>query len=74
MEKKYVVWPDYVRSKTDGQEHFISFRQLCHLYGVNPAECYDASMVEIVRGIDRTKLIDLMPRYDGNYTLPTKED
>lgn len=68
---KYLVRPGYVRSKSDGDEHYISFKQLCDLYGVNPAECMNLEMANM-HGYN-PDLFDglpvLEPRYDGNYAL-----
>lgn len=65
MTKKYLLLPGYVRSKTDGQSHYVSADQLVRLYGVDWREC--------VVGVDvpeLDKLIVLMPRRDGNYAVP----
>lgn len=58
---KYVVLPGYIRSDSDGQEHFIGERQLMDLYRVDPREC-------IVHRYDDPApipddLIPLMPRF-----------
>lgn len=69
MKLKYVIAPDYGRSNTDGQLHWISAAQLMHLYGVNPREC-----VVLRRGMPHMTfggLILLTPRMDGNYTTPS---
>ena len=39
MTSHYVLCPGWVRSRTDGDAHFIGARQLAHLYGVSMAEC-----------------------------------
>jgi hypothetical protein len=69
---KYVVYPRYMMSKNDKQEHYINSQQLMHLYNVNPRECifdYDISSLKSIRESDYSKLIHLYPRYDGNYSL-----
>ena len=71
--KKYLVVPDYVISKTDGQKHFITAEELISLYAVNPDECFIASHPAYLEGYNlggENPLIILRPRYDGNYTLP----
>lgn len=67
---KYVVLPGDVQSKNDGQIHYIGAGQLMRLYNVDPRECV------VHRFGDHwfpeyDKLIQLSPRYDGNYTLGT---
>lgn len=64
--KKYLVIPGYVTSKTDRNIHYITFHRLVKLYRVDPKECVDSRN----RQHSYTGLKVLMPRYDGNYTLP----
>lgn len=59
---KYNVWPGYVRSKNDGQTHYIGPGQLMRLYNVSPSEC-------VIRSNTHKGLIDLKPSYEGNYSL-----
>jgi hypothetical protein len=69
---KYVVHPGFVTSCNDGQEHYITARDLVRLYGVNPAECgavWPDDPSAIV-GCDMTTLVHLYPRNDGDYKLP----
>lgn len=67
MEKKYLIWPDWVMSRTDGERHFISASRLIHLYGVNPDECH----IHRENGErDPIGLLVLAPKRDGDYTLP----
>ncbi len=69
---KYALYPGYIVSKTDGDRHFIGAARLADLYGVPMQECF------VVRygDVDPTRrrappgLIDLFPRYSGDYTLP----
>lgn len=73
---KYVVVGDYVRSKKDGQLHYVNARTLCDLYKIDWREC------KLFETIDRTfntqfhaymrqypKLQVLTPRYKGDYSL-----
>ena len=46
MSRKYVLCPGYVRSQFDGQEHYVSERELADLYGVKLQDC----MLETDRG------------------------
>lgn len=66
--KKCLLCPGRVRSKTDGDVHFISASNLARLYGVNMEECYIKSQTG---GVDESRLIALHPQYSGNYTLPS---
>lgn len=69
----YVLCPGYVRSKVDGDEHFIGAPQLAALYGVNINECRILHMGKNLRREgwqDEPNFIYLMPRTDGVYILP----
>lgn len=81
MTSHYVLCPGWVRSRTDGDAHFIGARQLAHLYGVPFRDCYVMpsdwlSPSEIQRRhllrarVASGELIALRPRADGKYTLP----
>lgn len=72
---RYVLCPGMVTSRYDGQDHYVSARQLARLYGVDMKLCVifatnpGRSLSE-----DRSRypgLIFLGPRYNGDYTLPT---
>jgi len=72
--KKYVIHSDYVRSRNDGDLHFITCSQLVRLYNVNPSSCiycfYGQREREYRSGLYNNKdLIHLFPRYDGKYIL-----
>lgn len=66
---KYFVHPGYVKSKSDGDEHYITAEQLIRLYRVNPAECKIILSSDDERGYDINKVKHLWPRNDGDYTL-----
>lgn len=77
MEKKYLVFPGHVRSRHDGEEHLITAMRLMELYKVNPEECIVVGDLNeagrIMEEEPRFKdMIHLAPRWDGDYTLPTK--
>lgn len=70
--KNYLVKPGYIRSRSDGDEHYISFHQLCDLYGVSPAECLNLEMADM-HGYSPDYFKNtpvLTPRFDGKYELP----
>lgn len=73
--KKYLVIGGTIRSKTDGDMHYISPARLCFLYKVNPSECVvvpDGSFKNLCRYAG-TNLIVLAPRLDGDYALPNAD-
>lgn len=81
MTARYLLYPRFVRSRADGDWHFIDARQLAMLYGVPMNECLVLPEVgrerfkcERLRLIERCEvggdLTLLVPRHDGNYTLP----
>jgi hypothetical protein len=66
--KQYAVFAGYVRSKYDGQWHWISCDELIRLYRVPPAECVRINGHHgDERGRDFTALIELHPRRNGDY-------
>jgi hypothetical protein len=70
--KKYLVIGEYVRSKVDGDMHYVSAPELARLYGVNPEECIFDRSEYFNKGFRKgcENLIVLRPRYDGKYRLP----
>jgi len=67
--KKYVLHPGLVRSKFDGDTHFISASQLAHLYGVDIRECITVSSEDKISrdGLDTFGYTHLYPSYHGTY-------
>lgn len=70
--KKYILIGDAIRSKSDGQRHYISPAELCRLYRVHPSECifiknYD-EYTQKTRGL-RGEFTVLKPRYNGDYNI-----
>lgn len=63
---KYLLHPGQVRSRNDGDWHYISAGKIADLYGVKIEECriYDSR-----RAHEDCGLIQLYPRYDGEYKL-----
>jgi hypothetical protein len=70
---RYIVHSGYVKSKTDGDVHWVGFGQLCRLYGLQP------HATDVFNGDRCTNLkplpddIHLHPRVDGDYTLPKSQ-
>lgn len=69
--QRYVLCPGYVRSKTDGQRHYISAGQLAKLYRVKWSDCMVYSEERLVgfSREQRERLAWLYPSPDGNYKL-----
>lgn len=68
--QRIFLHPGEVKSKNDGDIHFISAQQLARLYGVNYKECHVIyqDRPETSRGVvARHDDVHLFPRYDGNY-------
>lgn len=80
MTIRYLLCPGHVRSKGDGQVHYIPAMTLAHLYSVKMSECvilpgnrtpWDSRARETwLARADLGEVIALRPRYDGDYTLP----
>ena len=66
--KKYIVYGGYVKSKNDGQIHYIDSLTVCRLYKVSPAECIFPDR-EIEASREHGKYKELYPRSDGEYNL-----
>lgn len=75
IRKKYLVIGGKISSKYDMDIHFISARRLVDLYGVDINECILTNERDERRDllgvspVERSLLIRLFPRYDGNYSL-----
>lgn len=69
----YVLHPGFVRSRSDGQEHYISAAQLASLYGVKARDCLIYPADEIAQRLwrDLPGALHLSPRGDGDYSLST---
>lgn len=82
MKLRYLLCPGPVQSRTDGDLHHITARQLAFLYGVPMAECvtlpepapsggacYPSNSLrrDLLASVKRGELIALCPRYDGDY-------
>lgn len=64
---RYVLHPGYIRSKHDGDEHYIGVFDLVRLYKVDPRKCVDSSKPGLT---EQPGDVHLHPRYDGDYSLP----
>ncbi len=73
---KYVLVPGHVRSRHDGDLHWIGVPTLAQLYGVKLRECVvypDHDRAALQRQFDarHADLVWLYPQVSGDYTLPT---
>lgn len=75
---RYVLCPGMVKSKYDGQRHYIDAMALARLYGVRLNECeiYEPAPQWTETYFRQAEvrtlgLIRLAPRYDGDYSLPS---
>ena len=62
------LYPGYIRSKNDGDTHFISARQLARLYNVDNSKCIVIDHDSFPRWEEKEGDIHLYPKYSGNYT------
>lgn len=65
---RYVVHPGKVTSKTDGDVHFIGFRQLVELAKVPLSACINAETSYETQW--PRDAVHIYPAYDGNYEVP----
>lgn len=77
MNRRYVLHPGPVKSRNDGQVHYISAAQLADRYGVSLRECITYPQDGGTEGAIKRRLwrdpvdaVHLYPRHDGNYQLP----
>lgn len=67
----FIICPGYMRSKSDGDTHYITYAKLCELYQVKK---YDAKLINggdprSLFGVDQNdpNTLFLNPLYHGNY-------
>ena len=76
LPPRYLLCPGNVTSQTDGQSHYISAHKLAMLYGVRMDQCE----VRPERAFGRfgwrptAGLIELHPRFDGNYAMEIRHE
>lgn len=64
--KVYMVHPGWGASKSDSDNHFVSFGRLCELYDVPANRCWNADTIE--SGYNPESFVHLYPREDGVYS------
>lgn len=75
-EIKYVLHPGYIRSKSDGDLHFIGVSQLLRLYDVKRSECivWDVNFPERNGfSLNSPDYKHLYPKSNGDYYIPWKQ-
>lgn len=71
IKTMFMLHPGEIRSRSDGDVHYISARQLIQLYGIHPKMCqiykegWDRGMSP---GLSE-QFVHLYPRYDGEYQV-----
>jgi len=74
MSRRFVVCPDFVTSRTDGDVHYIGAAKLARLYELRPDEYYvwhqDVPAAR-VQNWETQGLMFLCPRRDGKYGRPS---
>lgn len=70
MTVRFCVQPGYVRSKSDGDIHYVNFADLCRLYNIRPSEATHVNHMK--PGVDARHrncedLIHLYARDEGDY-------
>ena len=70
--QRYLLCPGDVMSKTDVKYHYVGAHDLARLYGVRMDQCEVRPGRMFARFGWRPKegLIELHPRYHGDYSLP----
>ncbi|OQC71839.1 MAG: hypothetical protein BWX46_00519 [Candidatus Cloacimonetes bacterium ADurb.Bin003] len=72
MDKKYLLYPGYVVSETDGKRHYITAKALMKLYNVPPEEC--VVWIPYRPYPNQDKLIALHPMANGKYKDMQKQE
>lgn len=71
-ETRYVVFPGYVISQSDGQRHYVNAKELIGLYGIDPNDCIIIDRTNPASPVykERQGDIRLVPKANGDYTIP----
>jgi hypothetical protein len=74
---RHFVHPARVKSKNDGDIHYVGFAQLCRLFKLNPQEAINMGDPTKRHGYGNIYGPDdrhYFPLYEGNYPLFDKDD
>ena len=69
MEVKYILHPGQIPSKNDGDYHYITYKMLISLYGLDHRECMSADRIIVGSRVEMSKFTHLYPSYHGKYEL-----
>ena len=69
----FILYPGTIKSKTDGDLHYISYKQLLRLYQIPPHLVINGSNLNSLRGIIRGNYFHMFPDNDGVYQLTNEE-
>ena len=70
---RYIIHPGFISSKSDGDVHYVGYKQLVTLYKVDPRDCELYNPVKFYPADYMNEdITHLYPRWDGNYSLETK--
>lgn len=73
---RFVLFPSWIISSTDGERHFIKAGELAKLYNVPFHKCLVVDHTNRIAGhyIPRKGDVRLYARADGNYKLPQSQE
>jgi hypothetical protein len=68
---RFVLHPGMVKSRTDGDMHFVGIGQLASLYRVPLTECVVATefRLRLFTPAELERMVHLYPREDGDYSV-----
>lgn len=73
----YFVYPGFITSKNDNDEHYITADTLIWLYKVKKEDCViirnELDIIKAKRAFVDHKIVTLSPRYDGDYSLKDED-
>ena len=65
--KRYALHPGWMKSSYDFQRHYVGYKQLIKIHGLNPAECFDATREIETIGLDWRCIAHFFPLVHGRY-------
>ena len=69
----YITCPSYVYGKNDYNPHFITHIRLRELYNIKSSKYDCVQSRSQIHDWSKFEVIELHPRHDGNYKLPSPE-
>jgi len=68
IRKKYAIFPGAIRSKSDGDFHWVGYAELIRLHGLDYRECMNAEG-DGLRGRLLSDYICIFPTSSGDYPI-----